>query len=133
MVTGVADEKKNIDEFLQRELPPGATQDAPYIGEALHKAAERYDRYFAAKADWRKYPVRRKKLAKLVTLLEDLASGICDLDILSRDDLENRVERKKVEELVGSLHFFSKQLNVLVEGIQKNGRSRDLAEERWIK
>src|SRR5436189_6476851 len=103
MGTGVADEKKNIDEFLQRELPPAASQRALYIAEALHNAGERYDRLSAARDDWCKYGVRRKKLTNLVALLEESASGLCDLDILSRDDLENRVARKQIDELVGSL------------------------------
>ena len=58
--------------------------------------------------------------------------GICELDILTRDDLENRVEPKEVEALMGSLHLLGNVTNGLAKEVQKNGKPRDLAEERWI-
>lgn len=53
-------------------------------------------------------------------------------DILSRDDLANRVDPKEIEGLVGSLGLLIKETADLAKEAQGNGRPRDLAEERWI-
>jgi hypothetical protein len=61
-----------------------------------------------------------------------LESSLCELDILSRDDLESRIDPKEMKALVGSLHLLSKETTTLANEVQENGRPRDLAEERWI-
>ncbi len=48
------------------------------------------------------------------------------------DDLASRIDPKQIEALIGSLLFLSKETAELAKQVQKDGRSRDLAEERWI-
>jgi hypothetical protein len=54
------------------------------------------------------------------------------LDILSLDDLAARIDPKKIETLVGSLLFLSRESQDLATEVQDKGKPRDLAEERWI-
>jgi hypothetical protein len=61
-----------------------------------------------------------------------LASVLYQLDILSFDDLAVRIDPKKIETLVGSLLFLSKESHDLATEVQDKGKPRDLAEERWI-
>jgi hypothetical protein len=123
---------KDIREFLVRELPPEKTRHAAYLANAILRAAARYDRYAACRNEWLKYTARRSRLERIGMIAADLVSGICKLDILSRDDLANRVDSEQIEALVGSLRLLSEQTDVLAKEIQKNGKPRDLAEERWI-
>jgi hypothetical protein len=133
-------EKKNrksesnpdVREFLLRELPSKNNKEASYFSDAVRDAGERYDRYIARSDEWSDYAIRRDKLKKITTFIEGVASGLRDLDIMSRDDLACRVGSEKIDELVGSLHDLSKASAVLLEQVQTNGRPRDLAEERWI-
>src|SRR5262249_51058571 len=81
---------------------------------------------------WLDYAGRRRRLERVRKSAVELASSISELDILSRDDLANRVDPKEIEALVGSLFFLSKETADLVKQVQKSGRPRDLAEERWI-
>jgi hypothetical protein len=81
-----------IRDFLERELPPGRTTQIPYLTEILLDAAERYERYAARRDDWIKYAWRRNRLLKIAELARELASNLCKLDILSRDDLGVRQE-----------------------------------------
>jgi hypothetical protein len=127
----LANEARDFDEFLKRELPPAMLEHASYIADAVQRAGERYDR-FVERDEWRDFTARSKRLKNISASMEDLASGLCDLDILSLADLECRVDPKEIATLVGSLRLFKKQIDILVQGIQKKGRPRDLAEERWI-
>ena len=54
------------------------------------------------------------------------------LDILSFDDLSVRIHPKKIETLVGSLLFLSKESRDLATQVQDKGKPRELPEERWI-
>ena len=54
------------------------------------------------------------------------------LDIMSFDDLAVRIDPKKIETLVGSLLFLSKESRDLAIEVQDKGKPRELAEERWI-
>jgi hypothetical protein len=121
-----------LHEFLLRELPPGKTKQAPYLTNALLKTGARYDRYTARRNEWLNYATRGNRLRRISKLVEALASGLCELDILSRDDLASRVDPKEVEALVGSLRLLSRETTDLAKEVQGNGRPRDLAEERWI-
>jgi hypothetical protein len=121
-----------VHEFLVHELPSGMTKQASYVALALRQAGARYDRYDASRHDWLPYAVRRKRLEAITTLAEGLASALCNLDILSRDDLSSRVDPATTEALIGSLCVISKAATDLTEETQRIGKPRDLAEERWI-
>jgi hypothetical protein len=121
-----------IRDFLERELPPGKIKQAPYIMDALLKAGARYDRYTANRKAWLDYTRRRQRLERANQSAVELAIRLNELDILSRDELASRVDPKEIEALIGSLFFLSKETADLVKHVQKNGRPRDLAEERWI-
>jgi hypothetical protein len=125
---------ETIHDFLARELPPGKTKLAPYLTEALLKAGARYDRYAAEsnRKKWLDYSARAKRLGLITKLSEKLASDLCELDILTRDQLETRIDAKAIEELVGSLHLLRRQTADLGKEVQKTGRPRDLAEQLWI-
>lgn len=115
-----------------RELPPGNTKEAAYFANALSEAGARYDRYTARRKDWIRYGPRRRRLQSVAKLANDLASVLYQLDILSSDDLATRIDPKKIETLVGSLLFLSKESQDLATEVQDKGKPRDLAEERWI-
>jgi hypothetical protein len=121
-----------IRDFLERELPSEETKQAPYLTNVLLNAGARYDRYKARRNDWENYATRRDRLLRITVLAERLASNLCELDILSQDDLASRLDPKEVEALIGSLRFLGRATTNLAKEIQKDGRPRDLAEERWI-
>ncbi len=122
----------NLHEFLVRELPPGKTKQAPYLAQALREAGARYDRYSARRSEWLNYAARRSRLKTITSLLEELESCLCDLDIFSRDELTCRVDPKMIEAFVGSVRLLRKETTDLAKKTQENGRPRELAEERWI-
>jgi hypothetical protein len=126
------EDREDIRDFLERELPPGKIKQAPYIMDAILKAGARYDRYRANRKDWLDYARRRHRLERVSKAAVELAISLSELDILSRDDLASRVDPKEIEALIGSLFFLSKETDDLVKHVQKNGRRRDLAEERWV-
>ena len=123
---------EDLHEFLVRELPPGQTKQAPYFTNALREADARFDRYNARRNEWLNYAARRSRLKTITKLLEELESCLCDLDILSRDELTSRVAPKAIEAFVGSVRLFRKETTDLAKKTQENGRPRELAEERWI-
>lgn len=123
---------QDIQDFLARKLPPGKTTEAAYLTNALLEAGMRYDRYTARKDEWWSYVNRRTQLKRITTCVDWLEKGLCGLDIISRDDFGKRVNSKEIDALVGSLRFLSDEMTKLANGVQKNGRPRDLAEERWI-
>jgi hypothetical protein len=121
-----------IREFLERNLPPEMTSQAPDLTNALLDAGTRYDRYTARKDEWWDYVARRKRLEALTNHVEWLASSLNEIDILSRDDFARRVDPRQIDALVGSLRALGKETTLLAGGVQLIGRPRDLAEERWI-
>jgi hypothetical protein len=121
-----------IRAFLERELPPAKSPEASYLAEALVAAGARYDRYAENKQNWLKFAPRRRRLENTAKLAIELASTLYDLDILSRDDLASRFGLKEIEALLGSLLLLKKEAADLAKQVQKSGRPRDLAEERWI-
>jgi hypothetical protein len=127
-----SESRSDIHEFLVRELPPENVKHASYIANALREAGERYDRHIARRDEWLDYATRKNKLERVTNLIEGLASGLGELDILSLEYLASRVDEKQLDELVGSLRRLGKETAKLVEQTQANGRPRDLAEERWI-
>lgn len=125
---------ESIHDFLTRELPPGKANQAAYLTEAVQKAGARYDRYAEKRnrKEWQNYSARANMLNSIKDLSVSLASYLSDLDILTRDDLETQIDPTKIETLIGSLVLLNKEANALVREIQKSGRPRDLAEERWV-
>lgn len=51
---------------------------------------------------------------------------------LSRDDLDLRFDAEKLSRLMASLPVLREEAGHLANAVQKSGRPRDLAEERWI-
>jgi len=43
---------EGIRDFLERKLPPGRTDQASFLTDALLEASARYDRYAASRNDW---------------------------------------------------------------------------------
>jgi hypothetical protein len=119
-------------EFLVKELPPGMREEAEYFRNALHSAGERYDRYVTNKHEWHSYRERKKRLDGITYLAKKLASGLCELDILTREDLASRVDPKEIEAIIGSLRILENVTAGLSKEVQKNGKPRGLAGERWI-
>jgi hypothetical protein len=122
---------EDIHDFLVQKLPPAKTNEALYITSAILKAAARYDRYSEMRDDWIKYTARKRHLNRMIKLLDQLAAVLRDLDILSRDELTSRCH-PDLEMLLGSLMRLSKQAECMVEEAPKNGRPYELADERWI-
>lgn len=125
-------EGESLHEFLLRELPPGKSTQARYLTEALATAGERYEHHIARRDDWWFYASRRERLERIGALAVQLASALCELDIISREDLQNRLGPRELEALVGSLRVLIAQTKDTAQDIQKNGKPRDLAEGRWI-
>jgi hypothetical protein len=117
---------------LEHELPPGPTNQAPYLTEVLLNAGARYDRYIARRDDWNAYRLRRNRLVGIKQSAESLASNLGGLDILSHDDLASRLGPREIETLIGLLRFLVRESSDLANEVQKEGRARNLAEERWI-
>jgi hypothetical protein len=121
-----------ITAFLETELPPKARRESKYFAQGLLKAATRYDRYAANKGEWSNYARRRHRLEQIEEHAGLLVSELSDLDGLSRDDLATRVDPDRLDILVGSLITLFKEAERLADEVQRIGRRRDLAEERWI-
>ena len=118
-----------VRELLARTLPPAVVL---FFTTALEDAAARYDRYSANRHEWSNYADRRKRLTKITDLASALASNLSELDILTRDELARRTDPKEIKALIGSLNLLDEQVSDLIKHAQSNGRSRDLAEQRWI-
>jgi hypothetical protein len=123
---------ESLHDYLLRELPPGKAKEASYVAEALTTAAERYDCRTAKRDEWRNYASRRERLEGIGDLAGQLASRLCKLDFISREELQNRLGPKELEAIVGSLGIVITQTSDLAQGIQTNGKPRNVAEERWI-
>ena len=121
-----------IREFLERELPHGGADQVAHFTAALVEAGRRYDRLAERRSEWRKYSARKNRLKQVTKLAWSLASALSELDILSRDDLATRIGASKIDEFVGSLWILGQNTRDLGNEVQKDGRARDLAEERWI-
>ena len=123
---------ESLLEFLARKLPPRRAKQAHDVANAVLQAGERYNRYAARRNDWLNYAIRGGRLKRISRFAEQLVSDLCELDILSRDDLETRFQPKQIETLIGLLQLLNKQAIELTQEIQKDGRRRDVAQDRWI-
>jgi hypothetical protein len=113
--------------FVRRKL---SKQRARVFTEAILAAGARYDRYQAAKGEWKSYSARRARLDKISKSSEKLTNSLLELDVLTRDDLARRLDAGMNQSLINSLLLLRKEVAELTKGIQQNGRWRDLAEER---
>jgi hypothetical protein len=78
------------------------------------------------------YTARRRALSGVAKSAEQLAAKLCELDLLSRDELARRMDATEFAALIGALLLLSKETSGLAQEVQKNGRPRDLPEEQWI-
>jgi hypothetical protein len=123
---------EGVREFLERELPPAKKDQVSYLTNVLHEAGLLYDRHTSQRDEWLNYAKRRNRLIWITKSAEALASSLSDLDILSRDDLATRFGAKQIGELIGLLCILCNKTRDLASEVQKDGRPRELAEERWI-
>jgi hypothetical protein len=107
-------------------------KQSAYFASAIAEAGARYDRYVANKPGWVSYKARRNRLRETAQLANKLGAYLCELDVLSRDDLAARVDIKSIETLIGSLRILQTVTAEMSTEIQDSGKPRDLAEERWI-
>jgi hypothetical protein len=118
--------------FFASELPPAMTGEEVYLTNAVLEAGARYDRKAGSRSKWNNFKNRRARLKEIAGESAKLASLLCDLDTVSREDLSGRLAAKEIDALVGSLRFLEKVTSDMVGEVQKSGAPRDLAEERWI-
>ena len=118
-----ADENaESLHEFLERKLPPSNIGQAQYLANALREAGARYDRLNAERNEWRDYSARGARLKSIKRLAGAVTSSLCKLDILSRNDLENRFDPKQIAALIGSLQFLSNETADLANRFRKVAR-----------
>jgi hypothetical protein len=125
-------EDESLHDFLLRELPPGKSKERSYFADALNAAGERYDRRTERRDEWWSYASRRGRLEAIRKYAQWAASGLCELDIITREDLQNQLGPKELEALAGSLYILAARTTDMAQGVQTNGKPRNLAEERWI-
>lgn len=121
-----------VQQFLAHCLPPAQETQAAYFADAIAGAGRRYDRYAARKSEWDSYANRRRRLNKIAAHIDGLEAALVDLDIISRDDFASRMDPTQLETLVGSLRLLKREVAKIASNVQRIGRGRDLAEERWI-
>jgi hypothetical protein len=128
------DRREAILEFLAEKLPADQTKQADYLADALLRAGTRYDRYAAKdnQIKWKNYTARRNRFDKITRSIQAVVKEMGELDPISFDDLSTRVDRDKLESLMGSLVILGKATGELAAQVQKSGPPKDLAEERWI-
>jgi hypothetical protein len=100
---------------------------------AAGRVAARFDRYARNKASWENFSARRGSLSQISAGANLLGQRLLKLDVLSWDDLTDRIQTERLEAIIGLLQLLSKETKVLEMGAQSDGRPRDLAEERWVK
>jgi hypothetical protein len=122
-------EYERIFLFVRRKLPK---QRANFFTDAILAAGARYDRYQAAKSEWKSYSARRARLNRITKSSADLTNVLLKLDVLTRDDLAGRLNEGMHQSLINALLLLRKEALELTKEVQQNGRWRDLAEERWI-
>jgi len=127
--------KETIKEFVERELPPAAKGQVPHLTDAVRRAGLRYDRYAAAAArdGWLKYRKRRLQLEEISESALKVVNGLAKLDCISRDVIESCLDDPtQMKMLPDSLCRLRVQAMRLAQEVQRDGKPRDLAEERWI-
>ena len=126
------DRKQAILEFLRKSLPDMDESGLDLIVTGLLGAGEQYDRYAANKEDWKSYVNRRKVLTKITKQAAELVESLRELDIISRDILEERLSTERLGTISIYLGFLEREGTKLADSVQKEGRQIDLAEEIWI-
>jgi hypothetical protein len=79
-------------------------------------------------------PARRDDAEHFAKAIKDAGEryDLCSLDILTRDDLASRIGPERIDCLVGLLDLLKQRADALERKLQKRGKPRDLASERWI-
>ena len=126
------DREQAILEFLRKSLPDMDESDLDFIVTGLLRAGERYDRYAANKEDWISYANRRRVLTKIAEHAAELVKSLRELDIISRDILEERLSLERLGTISSFLGYLEREGTKLAGDVQKEGRQIDLAEEIWI-
>ncbi len=126
------DRKQAILEFLRKSLPDMDESGLDLIVTGLLRAGERYDRYAANKEDWTSYVNRRRVLTKITKQAAELVESLRELDIISRDILEERLSIERLGTISSFLGYLEREGTKLAGDVQKEGRQIDLAEEIWI-
>jgi hypothetical protein len=129
---GLDEDGEKILAFLERELPPGRTTQAPYLTKVLLNVGKRYQHYSNRINEWQGYGARRTRFARLAHAAAILVSELETLDVVSYDDLANRLYPKEIESLAGSMRVLGRKAIDLGKTIQKNGPPYNLAFERWV-
>jgi hypothetical protein len=122
---------EEVRTFLAGSLPSERQHDLGFLRGAIAAAATRFDRY-AANRQWEDFYDRRRRLDKIASDAGHLAEELVSLDVISRDDLADRIQPGRLDEIVGLLHLLRAEAKGLRENVQSDGRPRDLAEERWV-
>ena len=126
------DREQAILEFLRKSLPDMDESDLDFIVTGLLRAGERYDRYAANKEDWISYANRRRVLTRIADHAAELVESLRELDIISRDILEERLSTERLGTISIYLGYLEREGTKLADSVQKEGRQIDLAEEIWI-
>src|ERR1700733_7976738 len=90
------------------------------------------NRYAANRRERENYSGRAGRFAGIALTAGNLAIQLSELDVLSRDDLEARIQSDQLQAILGSLIALQKEAIYLKKRGRGAGRGRDLAEERWI-
>src|SRR5690348_7007227 len=105
--------KERIQSFLTTSLPTARQKEVRFFSEALESVVSRYDRYARNKASWENYSVRRRSLSQISASADLLGQRLSNLDVLSRDDLTDRIQVETLETIVGLLQLLSMGAKVL--------------------
>lgn len=122
-------------DHLKRKRPPLSKRDFEAIVTAVEHSRQRHDRYAVCRDAWLQYKPRQDRLDKIGRLAVELKAALVGLDLLSRDDLEERMGSEKLVAALGDLEILaakSDELASAYRSTQKTGRPLDLAEWRWI-
>jgi hypothetical protein len=123
----------NLRDFLRHELPRDRRSQVDAIVTALDRASARYECYYSARANWQSYKNRRRKLGGILGSAGALLTDLMELDPVSRDDLEGRLGRDRIEALQGHLVNLRAETERVQRRVQWSGRPTDLARERWVR
>jgi hypothetical protein len=129
-VGGKGEPRETVVEFLHRALPPERAKEASSIADGIKEAGARYDRY----AEHRElYRLRAVRLQRIEEGAKEVWSALLALDVMSRDDIANRIAPRTIDEYIGSFTVLTLAATHLRAGIQQRGKPRDVARERWIR
>lgn len=124
--------RRSIYSFLEKTIPPSNACKAHDVTDALLAASRQYERYAARASEWKAYSKRQAKLKSAAGMAKDLVERLINIDIVSRDELEIALGADKLAAVIGSLSILHREFLKLSGAIQKTGKPKDIAEEKWI-